>query len=216
MAIWTIEVLNDSGGVKSYAVLAAPPEVTQGGRPVPVHSTAWIPFDYVEPGDRGTATFSEAVYALFTWPVTLAPKVVVPRGFTQAVNPVARDLITIKEMGRRSMSAVPTPGAAPPDSFSIFTEADFPADGPVVLGMSKLGAHPSPTPVAAFAAQPHVTFDIKPGARFHVVEGRYVRGKVIDIARTPNAVIDFAGREKAVATVTQGADGAFTVVYGQG
>lgn len=214
MAIWTIEVLNHTGGVKSYAVLAAPPEVTQGGHPVPVFSTAWIPFDYVEAGERGTATFSEAVYALFKWPLTLAPKVVVPRGFTQAVNPVAQDLITITEMGRNSMSTLPTSGAAPPDSFAIFTEADFPADGPVVLGMSKLGNNRSPTPVAAFTAQPHVTFDIKPGARFHVVEGRYARGKVVDLAQTPGAVIDFTGREKAVATVTQGADGAFTVTYG--
>lgn len=214
MAIWTIEVLNHTGGVRSYAVLAAPPEVTQGGRVVPVLSTAWIPFDYVEPGDLRTATFSEAVYALFVWPLILAPKVVVPRGFTQAANPVARDLITVKEMGRRSLSTVPTPGGAPPDCFSIFTEANFPADGPVVLGMSKLGVNRSPTPVAAFAAQPRVTFDIRPGARFHVVEGRHVRGKVIDLAHAPNAVIDFTGQEKAVATVTQGADGALTVVYG--
>jgi len=110
MAKWTIEIVNGGEQARSYALLADPPDVTLDGAPVPVLPAVCASFDYVEPGQARGATFSEAVEALCDWPTEVAPDLVIARAITFAVNPVARDLATIRPGAspRRSRPAPPT------------------------------------------------------------------------------------------------------------
>jgi hypothetical protein len=217
MAKWTIEIVNGGDEARSYALLAAPPEVTLDGAPVPVLPAVCVAFDYVEPGQPRGATFSEAVQALCDWPTKVAPDHVVASPFAAPVNPVARDLVSITHMSSdgpsRGFAEETTPGAAEPGCFAIHTKADFPPGAVVALGMAKLINSSTPVPAAAFTARPHVTYQVRPKPVFHLIEGRYVAGKLLDLARKTGAVIDFTGRDQAKATISQSADGRFDVTY---
>lgn len=115
--------------------------------------------------------------------------------------------------GVRDFAHELTSGAAEPGHFAIRTEADFPEGDGVVLGMTKQIDSSEPAPAAVFDALPHVTYQIRPRPVFHLIEGRYVRGKVLDLSARAGAVIDFTGRERAKATVAHAADGGFSVTY---
>ncbi|MEH0197442.1 hypothetical protein V7S57_17260 [Caulobacter sp. CCNWLY153] len=222
MAVWTIEIVNGGARARSYALLPAPPDVTLDGAPVAVWPSVCAPFDYVEPNEPRTTTFSEAVQALIAFPAKVEVDRVIKGPFTAPVNPLARDLVTITHMddhgGVRDFAHDLASGAAEPGHFAIRTKADFPGgDGPevdgVVLGMTKQIDSNEPVPAAVFTARPHVTYQIRPRPVFHLVEGRYVRGKVLDLSARGGAVIDFTGRERAKATVVHAADGGFSVSY---
>ncbi|NGM48881.1 hypothetical protein G5B46_04615 [Caulobacter sp. 602-2] len=218
MAVWTIEIVNGGDAVRSYGLLPAPPDVTQDGAPVAALPAVCAAFDYVEPGAPRTTTFSEAVQALVDFPAVVQVDRVIKGLFAVPVNPLARDLVTITHMddqgGSRGFAEELTSGAAEPGHFAIRTKADFPNGDGVVLGMTKQIDSNEPVPAAVFAARPQVTYQIRPRPVFHLIEGRYVRGKVLDLSARAGAVIDFTGRERAKATVLQAADGGFSVTYG--
>ncbi|AYV46870.1 hypothetical protein CFHF_08100 [Caulobacter flavus] len=217
MAVWTIEIVNAGGKVRSYALLPAPPDVTLDGASVAVWPAVCAPFDYVEPNAPRAATFSEAVQALFAFPAKVEVERVIKAAFTAPVNPLARDLVTITHMDHegpsRGFAEKLTAGAAEPGHFAIDTKADFPEGDGVVLGLTKQIDSNEPVPAAVFDARPHVTYQIRPRPVFHLIEGRFVRGKVLDLSTRPGAIIDFTGRERAKATVVQAADGGFSVTY---
>lgn len=217
MAIWTIEIVNGGGKVRSYALLPAPPDVTLDGAPVAVLPAVCAAFDYVEPGAPRVTTFSEAVQALVDFPAAVQVDRVIKSPFAVPVNPLARDLVTITHMDHqgsgRGFAEELTSGAAEPGHFAIRTKVDFPDGDGVVLGMTKQIDSNEPVPAAVFDARPHVTYQIRPRPVFHLVEGRFVRGKVLDLSTRPSAVIDFTGRERARAAVVQAADGVFSVSY---
>jgi len=217
MAVWTIEIVNRGAKARSYALLPAPPDVTQDGAPVTVWSVVCAPFDYVEPKEPRVTTFSETVQALVSFPAAVEVDRVIKGTFTLPVNPLARDLVSITHMervrGSQSIAQEMTSGAAEPGHFAIRTDADFPEGDGVVLGMTKQIDSTEPVPAAVFKARPHATYQIRPRPVFHLVEGRYVRGKVLDLSAKTGVVIDFTGRERARATVVQAADGGFSVSY---
>jgi hypothetical protein len=218
MAKWTIEIVNGGDQARSYALLADSPEVTLEGAPVPVLPAVCASFDYVESGQPRSVTFSEAVQALVDFPTTVEVDRVVIRAFAVPVDPIARDLVTITQMendghGVRGFARKTTPGAAEPGCFAIHGQVDFPRETATAMGMAKLINSKAPVPAAVFAGQPHVTYQIRPKPVFHLIEGRYVVGKLLDLAHKAGAIIDFTGRDQAKATVSQAADGRFDVVY---
>jgi len=79
--------------------------------------------------------------------------------------------------------------------------------------VAKLINSDAPAPAAVFAARPHVTYQIRPKPIFHLIEGRYHTGKLLDLNGRARAVIDFTGRDQVKATISQTADGRFEVAY---
>lgn len=61
MAIWTIEVVNETGAAQDFFVFSQPPEVRFAGQAVAVHPCAWITYPGVQPGERRRSTFSESI-----------------------------------------------------------------------------------------------------------------------------------------------------------
>jgi hypothetical protein len=91
----------------------------------------------------------------------------------------------------------------------VYTPPGITADNDAVPGLASAGETQTqtqtPSPAATFYAQAE--------ASFYVSNSDYTPGQVIDPSQAHNtAWIDFTGRPDT-ATVTQGADGAYTVQY---
>ena len=85
-----------------------------------------------------------------------------------------------------------------------YTTPDVIADNDAVSGLATASEQ------TAFQTE---TFNIQPVTSFYVANGDYTPGQVIDPPQAQNtARIDFTGRPDT-ATVTQGADGSFTIEY---
>jgi hypothetical protein len=215
MAILTIEILNDSGAAKSYAVFSAPPEVRFENRPVKAHPCAWLVFDPTPAGGRVTSTFSESVYAFLNWPASLAPGVVVLDNTCVSADPRARDWIPVVQERDYFAFGETVQDRSAYGTFSLMTDEHVTAQNQLVLGVGKFGNSSLAVPIACFVGQPSGLFEIKPILKFHVVEGTYVRGEVVGLdGPTGGAVVDFTGKGDVKATVTHHANGTYTVQYG--
>lgn len=214
MAILTIEIFNDSGAARGYAVFSAPPEVRFENRPVKAHPCAWLVFDPVLAGGRRGSTFSESVYAFLNWPASLAPGVVVQDNTYVPADPRARDWIPVGENRGAFDFGETTRGKSAYGTFSLMTDARVTADNRVVLGVAKFGDSDLAVPIACFMGQPSGLFEIKPILKFHVVDGTYARGEVIGLdGPAGGAVVDFTDKGDVKASVTHHADGTYTVRY---
>lgn len=214
MAILTIEILNDSGATKDYAVFSAPPEVRFKNHAVTPHPCAWLVFKQTPAGGRVTSTFSESVYAFLNWPATLAPGVVVADNSYVSADPRARDWISVVQERDYFAFGETTQGKSAYGTFSLMTDEHVTAHNRVVLGVAKFGDSSLAVPIACFVGQPSGLFEIKPVLKFHVVEGTYARGEVIGLdGPTGGAVVDFTGKGDVKATVTHHAGGTYTVRY---
>jgi hypothetical protein len=87
----------------------------------------------------------------------------------------------------------------------VYTPPGVTAYNDAVLGQACASQTQSPSPA---------TFNAPSETSFYVSNGDYTPGQVIDPSQVQNAArIDFTGRPDT-ATVTQGADGGFSVDYG--
>ncbi|EJL25463.1 hypothetical protein PMI01_04367 [Caulobacter sp. AP07] len=215
MAILTIEILNDGGAARSYAVFSAPPEVTFENRPVKAHPCAWLVFDQTPAGGRVTSTFSESVYAFLNCPASLTPGIVAVDNTSVPADPRARDWIPVVQTRGFFKFGETTQGKSAYGTFSLMTDEHVTAQNQVVLGVAKFGDSSLAVPIAGFVGQPGGLFEIKPVLKFHVVEGTYARGEVVGLdGPGDGAVVDFTGKGDVKATVTHHADGTYTVQYG--
>jgi hypothetical protein len=217
MAVWTIEVINDSGATKDYAVFNAPPEVRFDGDLIQVHPCAWLVYDGVGPDERRRSTFSESIdLCVDLNGGILAPGVVVQNNASVPVDPRARDRVSILSGNSGQIFGPVEHDRSAYGTVSVETPApgSFPDPKVSLVEIGKFGDSDLPVPTAAFPARPNGVFEIKPSTRFHMIEGRYLRGEALGLFPPPGAVIDFAGRGDVKATVVQSADGVFTVSYG--
>lgn len=216
MSSYTIQILNNSGASRSYFAFMAPPVVkSSGGDPV-VYTNAWVTFQSITNGGYDVITVSGDTYAY--WGTTqgdLRPGARFDSGGVARVNPGAGDSLAFTSGAPTGFGPASRPVTAAAGGVSIVAGADFTPEHGYALGLAAPGRTPAPTPVATFAARPEAIYEITPSLRFHVAEGDYFPGEVIDLAvlSANMATIDFTGILNTTATAIQGGDGGWTVVY---
>jgi hypothetical protein len=216
MAIYTIQILNESGFTKDYVVFPTPPIVTSTGGPVEVFSNAWVTINNVSEGSFDTLSLTDDIYALWgSAPEgALEPGMTIDASGVQPVDPAQAPLIPF--VGETPTGFGPSiDGKAHPWAFAIITSTDFSAANGFVFGMTLRSDSPVPVAAATFLAEPNDRFDIAPTGAFRVANGDCAPGEVIDasLISPDSAIVDFTGLPQTTATVIQGANGGFSVVY---
>ena len=215
MATYTIQILNESGFPKSYVVFSQPPEVTSSGGSTQVFTNAWVTFSSTKPGGFDKVSYDDVTDAYWgTTPSAIGTGVIVSTGGFVTANTEHQDSVTFTATEPRGFGPV-THGKASTGAFQIVAQSDFTAKDKIVFGMAKPTNTPIAEPVATFAAEPNDTFDVIPVVKFYVADGAFTTGQIIDVKKfsTKSGEIDFTGRSQTTATVTQKADGSFTLEY---
>ncbi|WP_454717066.1 hypothetical protein [Caulobacter segnis] len=215
MAIYTIQVWNQSKFAKSYVAFMQTPVITGRGGDPDIYTNAWATFPSLLDGGFDSITYEDVTYAYWgTAPRELAPNTSVVWGGVAKVNTTTQDTVAFDGSDSLGFEAVQL-GGAMTGSYQITATTDFTADNNYVFGLARPGKTPLPTPVATFKAQPNDTFNITPVEKFYVADGAYTPGAVIDVSMSSSdfAEIDFTGKPQTTATVIQAANGSFSVVY---
>ncbi|WP_454760767.1 hypothetical protein [Caulobacter segnis] len=215
MAIYTIQVWNQSKFAKSYVAFMQTPVITGRGGDPDIYTNAWATFPSLLDGGFDSITYEDVTYAYWgTAPRELAPNTSVVWGGVAKVNTTSQDTVAFDGSDSLGFEAVQL-GGAMTGSYQITATTDFTADNNYVFGLARPGKTPLPTPVATFKAQPNDTFNITPVEKFYVADGAYTPGAVIDVSMSSSdfAEIDFTGKPQTTATVIQAANGSFSVVY---
>lgn len=216
MTTYTIKVFNQSQINKSYVVFMQPPTVSPSGGSTPVYTNAWATFPNLTNGSWDSVQYSETTYAYWSQPAqVLSPGTTLDYGGVMAVNPQTSDTVTFSNTDATGFSGVASPGGAQNGSFQIVSSTDFTPANNFVFGLASDNGGVIPAPVATFAAAPNEKYDVTPVVKFYVADGAYQPGQVIDVEDVSQdlAAIDFTGLPQTTATVTQGANGSFTVTY---
>lgn len=225
MAIWTVELINNSGDAKDYAIFSAEPEVTFNNVPVAVHSCAWLTYPVVGPGQRRRSTFSESLFAGADLNrVKLEPGVVIHNSVSMPIDARARDGTSLLNGDSGEIFSSVKHDLASDGTLSIYGTVSIATPKTLVgpfapfqvsaLVLGKIVDSHLATPMAAFLPQPGGLFLIQPSARFHLIEGKYTRGEVLPPHAVSEATIDFTGHDDVKATVIHGTDGGLQVSYG--
>lgn len=217
MATYTIKIFNQSQVSKSYVAFLEPPTVMASGAPTAVYTNAWATFENVTDGSWDTVTYTENTYAYWAQPAEmLGHGTVLDSGGVASVDASRNDTVTFSNTGATGFTEVSSPGHAQNGSFQIVTASDFTPTNNFVFGLATPNGGPIPSPVATFQALPTERYNITPVVKFFVADSSCTPGAVIDVGAMSNdyAAIDFTGRPETTATVIQGANGAYTVVYG--
>lgn len=217
MAIWTIEVVNETDAAKDFYLYSEPPEVRFAGQAVAVHPCAWITYEGILPGAYRRSTFSESI-AIF---VDLsgarpAPGVVLIDSANVQVDARARDHTSLLDDFNNGVfgpvehdrSDYGTVSLTTPDPLS---RGPFPP--PSTIGLAKFGDSDLPIPIAGFSPQPGGLFVVKPSRRFHLAQGRAVRGEALALHPPSLVPIDFA-EDDIKATIVAKPDGTVSLTYG--
>lgn len=217
MATYDIRVLNTSGFVKNYVVFMDVPKVTNKGASPNVYTNAWVTFRGVQPGSVDAVTYTDDTSALWSATGTaIAPGTTINQYGTVPVDTSQQDSVTFVGSGDGIGFEPVTHGGAMTGSYRIIANSDFDASSGFLFGLARPGNVPGiPSPVATFLAEPNGTYDITPVEKFYIAEGVYQSGAIIDVSTvsTVSLGIDFTGRAQTAAVVTQGSNGAFSVVY---
>jgi hypothetical protein len=216
MATYTIKILNNSQASKSYVAFLAQPTVTSNGGATPVYTNAWATFENVTDGSWDSVVYTETTYAYWAQPsTTLSPGATMDSGGSKPVNTATKDTVAFTNTGATGFASVASPGTAQNGSFSIATTTDFMPQNNFVFGLASDNGTPIPSPVATFSALPNEVYNVTPVVKFYVADGLYQAGAIIDYSGVSNvaAAIDFTGLPQTTATVTQAANGSFSVVY---
>lgn len=215
MAVYTIQIWNQSKFAKSYVAFMQNPIVTARGGDPKIYTNAWATFPSLLDGGFDSITYEDVTYAYWgTAPRELAPNTTVVSGGVAQVNTASCDSVAFD--GSNSLGFEPVAaGGAMSGSYQITATTDFTADNNYVFGLARPGKTSIPTAVATFKAQPNDTFNITPVEKFYVADGAYTPGAVIDVSMssTNYAEIDFTGKPQTTATVIQAPDGSFSVTY---
>ena len=225
MAIWTVEVINNSGDAKNYAIFSAAPEVAFNNVPVAVHSCAWLIYAVVGPSERRRSTFSESLFVGADLNrVKLEPGVVIQNSVSMPIDARARDGTSLLTGDGGEIFTSVQHDLASDGTVSIYGTVSIATPETLVgpfapfqvsaLVLGKIVDSHLATPMAAFHPQPGGLFQIQPSARFHLIEGTYTRGEVLPPPVVSEATIDFTGHDDVKATVIHDADGGLTVSYG--
>jgi len=216
MAIWTIEVVNETAAAKDFFVYSEPPKVRFSGQAVAVHPCAWITYPGVQPGDRRRSTFSESI-AIY---VDLSgakpePGVVLVESANVPVDARARDSVSLLNDFNSGIFGPVEHDRSEYDTVSLHTpdplsRNSFPP--PSTIGLGKYGDSDLPFPIAGFLPKPGGVFVIEPSHRFHLAPGRPLRGEALALHPPSLVAIDF-DQDKLTATIVAKADGTFTVTY---
>ncbi|PVM83293.1 hypothetical protein [Caulobacter endophyticus] len=213
MAIWTIELVNDTGSAKDFFVYSEPPKVRFSGQAVAVHPCAWITYPGVQPGDRRRSTFSESIAIFVDFRAKPAPGVVLTENANVPVDARARDRVDLLNdpalFGpvEHDQSDYGTVSLHTPDPLS---DGSFPP--PATIGLGKYGDSDLPYPIAGFPPQAGGVFVIEPSHRFHLAQGSPLRGEALALHPPSLVAIDF-DQDKLTATIVAKADGTFAVTY---
>lgn len=215
MTTYTIQVFNQSGFNKAYAIFMQPPIVASTGGSTPVHTNAWTTFPSITNNAWDSVTFDANIYA--SWGTTseqLAPGTIVDSGGVMPVSVQTQDEASFTNTGTTGFTGV-VGGKAPTGSYAIAAGTDFTSQNGFVFGMAKANGSPIPVAVATFAAEPNTIACVTPVAQFYVTDGAYSLGEVIDLslASAQSATIDFTGKPQTRATVIQNANGSYTIDY---
>lgn len=219
MTTYTIKIYNQSNLNKSYVVFMEPPQVTSNGGQTPVYTNAWCTFPNLTNGGWDSVAYTQTTYAYWAHAPGVTAGVTIDSGGVMPVDTVTRDSTVFvygEASGQPTGFQPPFPGAAQNGSFEIITGTDFTTANGLVFGMASDNGGGIPAPIATFAAAPNEKYNITPlGAVFHVADGAYAEGEILDVTAVSNnsAVVDFVGASFTSATVTQAADGVFTVKY---
>ncbi|MET3664787.1 hypothetical protein [Caulobacter sp. 1776] len=216
MAKYTIRIFNQSLANKAYVAFMQEPVVTSNGGVTPVFTNAWACFENVTNGSWDSVVYTDSAYACWSQPAeALTPSTVLDSGGVMPVNTDTKDTVSFTNTGVTGFSGVVSPGTAQNGSFSIVSSTDFTPQNNFVFGLARDNGGIIPAPVATFNALPNEIYNITPVVKFYVADGLYVPGQVIDYSAVSNniAAIDFTGLPYNTATVTQAANGAFSVTY---
>ncbi len=214
MTTYQIQVLNQSGFAKSYVFFLEPPTVNGTGGAPSVQANAWVTFNSVTTGSYDAVAFDDSVYAYWgTTPDALGQGTVLASGGTVLVDLDDQDQVAFATSP--TGFGVVSPGMAMTGAYAIAAGNDFTAADGFAFGMAKGAATPIPGPTATFLAEPGDTFNITPQTTVYVADGAYTSGQVLDYSAlvVTAAAVDFSGRPQTTATVTQDAQGAFSVAY---
>jgi len=217
MAIWTIEVVNETGAAKDFFLYSEPPQVRFSGQVVPVHPCAWITYPGIQPGDRRRSTFSESIVVFVDLTrAKPAPGVVMTGAASIHVDARARDgldllndpaLFGAVEHNKSDYGTV---------SLHMPEKPKWPDEGVLwgltTIGLGKFGDSDREVPIAAFATQFGGTFVIEPSTRFHLAEGRPLRSEALALHPRSLVAVDF-DQDELTATIVAKADGTFAVTY---
>ncbi len=216
MATYTIRIYNQSLANKAYVAFMEAPKVTSNGGVTPVYTNAWACFENVTNGSWDSVVYTQSTFACWSQPSeALTANTVIDSGGVIQVNTATTDTVTFTNTDVTGFSGVASPGTAQNGSFSIVSTTDFTPLNNFVFGLASDNGGVIPAPVATFPALPNEIYNITPVVKFYVADGLYVPGQVIDYSAVSNniATIDFTGLPQTTATVTQGANGGFTVTY---
>lgn len=216
MATYTIRVLNNSVANRSYAIFMAPPVVTANGAATPVFTNAWAAFTNITDGAWDSVIYTDKTYAFWGQALDrLGPGAILDCGGAKPVDTATADTVTFTNTGATGFASVTSPGEAQSGSFSIITSTDFTPLNNFVLGLASDNGSPIPSPVASFDAQPNEVYNITPVVKFYVTNQYCEAGQVIKPPAQPCQIaeIDFTGRPQTAATVVQGSNGEFNLVY---
>jgi hypothetical protein len=173
-----------------------------------------VTFNSITTGGYDSVQFDDTLFGYWgTSPDTLGPGAVLRSGGTAQVD-LSQQVQVPFDVSPTGFEN-PTMGMASTGAYAIDAIGAFTAADGYVFGMAKGAATPIPAPTSTFAAEPGVTFQITPGPDLYVSDGAYTAGEVIDFSTlsVTAAKISFDGIPQTTATVTQGADGQFTVQY---
>lgn len=216
MSHYTIKIYNQSLINKSYVVFQEPPVVTANGGQQPVYTNAWAVFENITNGGFDALVYTETTYAFWAQPPqSLSQGVVIDSGGVMPVDTSTNDSLSFINTGATGFSDVISPGSAQNGSFQITTGSDFTPQNGFVFGLASNNGGVIPAPVATFKGAPNESYNITPVVKFYVADSAYAAGSIIDVTTASNtyASIDFTGIPQTTATVVQGANGAFSVVY---
>lgn len=216
MATYTIRIYNQSQLTKSYVAFMEPPSVAGSGGTHPVYTNAWATFENLTNGSWDSVVYTESTYAYWGQPTNaLGAGAVIDSGGVISVNTSTNDTVAFSNTGETGFTGLTSPGSAQNGSFQIVTGADFTPSNNFVFGLAFDNGTVIPSPVATFNAVPNERFNVTPVVKFYVGDSAYAPGAVIDVSTMSNdyATIDFTGLPQTTATVTQGANGMYTVVY---
>ncbi len=217
MAVWTIEVVNETGAAQDFFVFSQPPEVRFAGQAVAVHPSAWITYPGVQPGERRRSTFSESISIYVDLNgAKPAPGVVLVESANVPVDARARDSVSLLTDFNSGIFGPVEHGRSEYGTVSLHTSDPLVREGfppPSTVGLGKFGDSDLPYPIAGFAPKPGGVFVIKPSRRFHLAQGRPLRGEALALHPPSLVDIDF-DVDDLKATITARADGVFAVAYG--
>lgn len=219
MTTYTIKIYNQSNFNKSYVVFMEPPQVTSNGGQTPVYTNAWRTFPNLTNGGWDSIVYTQTTYAYWAEAPGVTAGATIDAGGVMPVDTVSRDSTVFvygEASGQPTGFQPPAPDGAQNGSFEIISGTDFTAANGLVFGMASDNGSGIPAPIATFAAAPNERYNVTPlGAHFYVADGAYTEGEILDVSAISNniAVVDFVGASFTSATVTQVADGAFTVKY---